>query len=99
MRIGGYGKGERFPIEVSRRLLTAIQSGHLDNVETVKHPVFGFAVPTSCPGVESRWLQIPGGEQVTALAKKFHDNFKQFLPAVSEDVADLGGPRLPELNH
>ncbi|MCB0367839.1 MAG: phosphoenolpyruvate carboxykinase (ATP), partial [Bdellovibrionales bacterium] len=36
---GGYGKGERFPIPVSRRLLKAIQSGELNNVEMKKHPV------------------------------------------------------------
>ena len=43
---GGYGKGPRFPIPVSRQLLTMIQSGELNSAKMVKHPIFGFDVPT-----------------------------------------------------
>ena len=45
---GGYGKGERFPLGVSRRILSAIQSGELAKQPTQKHPVFGFDCPVAC---------------------------------------------------
>ncbi len=84
---GGYGKGPRFPIRVSRELLKAIQSGKLDQQPMVKHPTFGFMVPTSCPGVDENYLQIPEGPSVTELAKKFINNMERVgAGAVSHDV-------------
>ena len=40
----------------SRAIVDAIHSGALDKVATVDDPVFGVAVPTSCPGVPSEVL-------------------------------------------
>lgn len=94
--VGGYGKGERFPIQVSRALLTAIQSGELAKQKTVRHPVFGFEVPTQCPGVDSQWLTLPEGPQVRELAKKFKDNFDKFIGAVDANVVVKGGPLVVE---
>lgn len=74
---GGYGKGPRFPIPVSRRLLTLIQSGELNSAKMVKHPVFGFEVPTKVDVTADAYLEIPRGLQVEQLATKFRDNAKK----------------------
>jgi phosphoenolpyruvate carboxykinase (ATP) len=88
--VGGFKNGKRFPIPVSRRIITAIQSGELNEVEMLKHPIFGFSVPKNIPGVEAHWLQIPEGEVVIELAKKFVNNSKNVnLP---QEICDLGGP-------
>jgi len=91
---GGYGKAQRFPIPVSRSLLTAIQTGELDKQPRRVHPVFGFEVPTSCPGVDSKFLEIPEGDAVRALAEKFISNAKSWAGSVDAQIVELGGPRL-----
>lgn len=91
---GGYGKGERFPIPVSRCLLQAIQSRKLDKVEMKKHPIFGFEVPVAVPGVEAQWLEFPEGPQVMDLAKRFIANAEQKSGAFTDEIIELGGPKL-----
>jgi phosphoenolpyruvate carboxykinase (ATP) len=89
----GYGKGPRFPIHVSRELLRAIQTGKLDQQDMVKHPVFGFMVPTSCPGLDDSYLRIPQGPEVIALAEKFINNMERIgNGVVSPEVILKGGP-------
>ncbi|MCB0342856.1 MAG: phosphoenolpyruvate carboxykinase (ATP) [Pseudobdellovibrionaceae bacterium] len=95
---GGYGKGGRFPIPVSRTLLSAIQSGELEKAEMVRHPVFGFSVPKAVPGVDSEWLTIPEGSQVQELAKKFMANAEAKGNSISEEVIRRGGPQPQHLN-
>jgi phosphoenolpyruvate carboxykinase (ATP) len=90
---GGYGKGPRFPIGVSRRLLTAIQMGELENAQMETHPIFGFQVPTACPGVDSKLLSIPEGAHVEDLARKFIQNFEKHAYSVDPEVLRAGGPR------
>ncbi len=90
---GGYGKAKRFPIPVSRTLLTAIQTGEIEKAPRVKHPVFGFEVPTNVPGVGAEYLEIPQGPEVQALAEKFIKN-AQGWTGVDAQIVELGGPRL-----
>ncbi len=90
---GGYGKGERFPLAVSRRLLASIQSGDLAKQPTVKHPVFGFDVPTQCAGVDPKYLGIPSGDGVVALSQKFKANSEQFKSKLDSRILELGGPQ------
>ncbi|MCB0391033.1 MAG: phosphoenolpyruvate carboxykinase (ATP) [Bdellovibrionales bacterium] len=90
--VNGYKSGNRFPIPVSRRILTAIQSGELDQVEKIQHPIFGFQVPKAIQGVDEKWLQIPEGPQVKELAQKFIDNAK--TANIPEGICDRGGPIL-----
>jgi phosphoenolpyruvate carboxykinase (ATP) len=71
---GGYAKGQRFPLKVSRTLLSMIQSGQLAKASTRKHPVFGFEVPATCPTIEDKWLESPQGQVVTELQSKFENN-------------------------
>lgn len=89
---GGYGKGERFPLAVSRRLLSTIQSGELGRQPTQKHPVFGFEVPSACAGVDPKYLGIPAGDGVSALSQKFRANSEQFKSKLDSRILDLGGP-------
>ena len=88
---GGYGRGDRFPIPVSRRLLAGIQKGELNHVPKVKHPIFGFDVPTEAPGVDSSYLVIPEGPQVLDLARKFATNAKTQSCSISPEIIDCGG--------
>ena len=71
---GPYGVGSRFPIPVSRAILRAIQSGELNKASMQKHEAFGFEVPTSCPGVDAKYLQIPQGPEVAKLTEQFRKN-------------------------
>jgi len=71
---GGYGKGPRFPIPVSRQLLTLIQSGELNSAKMVRHPIFGFDVPTGVDVNVDGYLASPTGPQVSDLASKFKEN-------------------------
>ena len=90
---GGYGKAKRFPISVSRTLLTAIQTGSLEKEPRVKHPIFGFEVPTSCPGVTPEFLEIPQGPEVAALAEKFIKSAQAWV-GVDAALIEAGGPHL-----
>ncbi len=95
--VGGYKTGQRFPIPVSRRLLTAIQSGSLESARMIKHPIFGFEVPQSVEGVDPQWLQIPTGSQVEELAQKFIDN--AHMIHIPTDIANKGGPLVSKSVH
>jgi phosphoenolpyruvate carboxykinase (ATP) len=48
---GAYGVGKRMDIDHTRAMVRAALSGALDGVEYEEHSVFGFAMPTTCPGV------------------------------------------------
>lgn len=100
--IGGpYGVGERMQLVHTRAMITAALSGALDRIAYTEHPVFGIAMPTTCPAVPSVLLNASSTWQDTAayatqthaLAQAFINNFKQY-----EDFADQetrsGGPRL-----
>ena len=54
---GQYGVGSRMRLSHTRALLTAALAGTLANVPTAADPVFGLAVPESCPGVPTDLLQ------------------------------------------
>ncbi len=92
--VKGYGKGDRFPISVSRQFLELIQSGELENVPMKTHPLFGFKVPESIPGMDPQWFEIPDGEHVANLAKKFQQNAEANKDAFTEEIIDNGGPRV-----
>ncbi len=89
---GGYGKGDRFPIAVSRGILSAIQSGALAQQKVIKHPKFGFEVPTSCPGLDSKFLDVSDTSASDGLVQKFKKNFETFASQMDNRVRDLGGP-------
>jgi phosphoenolpyruvate carboxykinase (ATP) len=95
---GGYGSGRRMSLESTRAIIDAIHSGQLAKVPCLKDPVFGVAVPTECPGVESRILQPkstwfnPSAYDAAAqrLARLFQENFDQFRDGCSPEVLESG---------
>lgn len=91
---GGYGVGQRFPISVSRTILKSIQSGKLNDLPTKTHPIFGFEVPVSIPGIDPEWLKIPKGPHVVRLAEHFVEYAKKNQKSISKEMLRQGGPRL-----
>ncbi|PVE25122.1 phosphoenolpyruvate carboxykinase (ATP) [Microvirga sp. KLBC 81] len=91
---GKYGVGRRMPIRVTRRLLTAALDGSLSRADFRRDPYFGFAVPTSVPGVEPHILYPvktwQDKAEFAATAKRliamFNENFKRFEGHVDSDV-------------
>jgi phosphoenolpyruvate carboxykinase (ATP) len=98
---GEFGDGERMPIAATRALLHAALSGELDGVEYRTDEVFGFEVPTTVPGVDSKLLDPRSTWRDPAaydrrsreLARMFRDNFAKFADDAGEDVA-AAGPRV-----
>jgi phosphoenolpyruvate carboxykinase (ATP) len=98
---GPYGKGSRMKIEFTRALLKAAMDGALDKVPMKPEPVFGFHVPSQCPGVPAEILDPRGtwsipsdyDAQAKKLAVLFTENFVQFKDQSLKSVQDAG-PRL-----
>jgi phosphoenolpyruvate carboxykinase (ATP) len=95
---GPFGEGLRMPIKATRALLRAAIAGELAGVEYRTHPLFGFEVPVSVPGVDSSLLQPrltwadPEAYDAKAreLADMFRENFSKFT---ADDNIVAGGPR------
>lgn len=90
---GGYGKGERFPLKVTRTVLSMIQSGELEKERCVKHPTFGFEVPVKCPDLDSDWLKAPESQAVGTLAGLFQKNIERFSGKMDLAILNRGGPQ------
>ena len=91
---GRYGVGRRMPIKVTRTLLTAALDGSLKEAKYRTDPYFGFAVPTSVPGVEPHLLhpsktwqnKAEFDETARQLVRMFQENFTKFEGHVDADV-------------
>ena len=91
---GAFGTGSRMPIKVTRALLSAALDGTLKSAQMRKDPHFGFDVPVSVPGVDSKILdpretwadQTAYDRQAIKLVQMFRDNFKKFEAHVGADV-------------
>jgi phosphoenolpyruvate carboxykinase (ATP) len=91
---GKFGVGRRMPIRVTRRLLTSALDGSLNRAEFRRDPYFGFAVPTSVPGVEPHILypvktwasKAEFAETAKRLVDMFRANFTKFDAHVDHDV-------------
>ncbi|MEM6536943.1 MAG: phosphoenolpyruvate carboxykinase (ATP), partial [Pseudomonadota bacterium] len=91
---GAFGVGTRMPLKATRSLLNAAIDGSLDTVAMETHPVFGFEVPTSAPGVDETLLnpretwndKDAYDAQASRLAEMFVSNFEVFEPYVPSDV-------------
>jgi phosphoenolpyruvate carboxykinase (ATP) len=90
--------GRRMPIRVTRRLLSAALDGSLNQADFRRDPYFGFAVPTSVPGVEPHILypvktwadKAAFAETAKQLIAMFEANFKRFAEHVDADVRAAG---------
>ena len=93
---GPYGEGHRMKLSYTRAMITAVLEGKLDNVETTKDPVFGFAIPKEVPCVPSDIL-IPRNtwadkaaydEKAKQLASLFVKNFVKYESGVNDETRD-----------
>ena len=98
---GAYGVGSRIKLKYTRAIIDAIHSGALADVATQVDPVFGLAVPTSCPDVPAEMLQPRNtwsdkaayDDKAKKVAQLFRDNFKKYEAQASAEVR-AGGPKL-----
>jgi len=95
---GPYGTGHRMPLKHTRAIIDAIHEGSLADVPTQTDDVFGFAVPTQCPGVPEEML-IPRNtwddtaaydDTAKKLAGLFNEHFAQYKTGTSEEVVAAG---------
>ena len=83
---GAYGIGNRIDLPITRRMLTAILEGELDNVNFTPDPNFKILVPESVPEVESNILHPINtwddkdayDTKAKQLIKLFKNNFTQY---------------------
>jgi len=91
---GAYGTGSRMPIKATRALLSAALDGTLIEATFRKDVNFGFEVPVTVEGVESRLLDPRGtwsdpkayDAQAQKLVEMFASNFAKYVPFIDDDV-------------
>ena len=91
---GIYGVGRRMPIKATRALVTGALDGSLRGVSFRTDPYFGFAVPTSVPGIEPHllypmktWKDKAAFDQTARkLVRMFQENFVKYEKHVDADV-------------
>lgn len=98
---GPYGVGHRIELVHTRALLHAVLGGMLDEVPFDTDPVFGVAVPRSCPDVpdyvlkpRAMWKDTNAYDaQARRLAQLFQDKFAPFADLAPAEVRNAG-PRV-----
>ena len=91
---GAYGAGKRMSLPHTRAIVDAIHSGALDSVSTEVDSMFGFEIPTACPGVPTEvlfprktWADPKAfDETAKKLAHLFQTNFKKYEKGASEEI-------------
>ncbi|HSH67048.1 MAG TPA: phosphoenolpyruvate carboxykinase (ATP), partial [Bacteroidia bacterium] len=99
---GSYGVGKRINLAYTRAMITAALAGELDQVEFVKHPVFGLEMPSKCPGVPDEILNPQNSwkdkkkydETANMLAEQFIKNFGLYKEFATEEI--LAGAPISE---
>lgn len=102
---GRFGVGKRISIRHTRGLLNAALEGKLDDVPYRKDKLFGFEVPTQCPGIPEDVLEPANSwgnkdeywRTYDGLAARYIENFKLFQEACPTEVAAAGPQRLSQL--
>ena len=83
---GPFGVGRRMSLAHTRALLRAALSGQLEGVPFTNDPIFGLAVPSSCPGVpdgvlrpRDAWADKTAYDRTAKeLAERFKAEFKKY---------------------
>ncbi len=100
--IGGpYGVGNRIDIPSTRRIISAIIDGSIENAEFVEMEAFGLMIPKEIKGVDPSILipknswKYPSAydEQAQILADKFIQNFQNFSDSEEGKRLVAAGPR------
>lgn len=85
-------------LKVTRKIIDAIHSGELEKGEFQNMPIFNFAVPTACSGVDANIL-LPRNTwenkeaydaEISNLAAMFQKNFKKYQDKATEEVVNAG---------
>lgn len=93
---GPHGVGSRMKLAYTRRMVTAVLNGELNDVETEIEPFFGLQIPKHLEGVPDEVLnprntwadQAAYDAQAQKLVGMFVENFKQFEAGVTQDIKD-----------
>jgi len=99
---GSYGVGSRMKLSYTRAMVSAALNGDLDKVEYEADPIFGLAIPKSCPNIpaevlnpKNTWSDKESYDQTAAkLAKAFQENFAKLKGVAPEIIA--AGPKVME---
>lgn len=91
---GAYGTGSRMKLSYTRAMITAALEGKLNEVHYINHPVFGVAMPESCPNVPSELLNPRNtwadgtayDAQCEKLAQLFNENFTKFADHATDEM-------------
>ncbi len=91
---GPYGVGSRIKLAYTRALITAALNGDLNKVEYEQLPVFGLAMPKSCPNVPAEILNPRNtwadknayDTKANTLAASFVKNFAQYAEYANEEI-------------
>lgn len=91
---GPCGVGSRMKLKFTRAMITAALEGKLNNVEFETHPVFGMAIPKSCPDVPTEVLNPRNtwadknayDEKTKYLGSLFIRNFEKYAAGVNEEI-------------
>ena len=97
---GPYGVGNRMKLSYTRAMVRAALNVDLDQVAYETDPIFGIAVPQSCPGVpdevlnpRNTWADKAAYDKTAKeLAKAFQENFAKLKGVAPEIVA--AGPKV-----
>ena len=98
---GAFGTGSRMKLSYTRAMITAALEGKLDDTAFTIDPVFGVAVPVSCPGVpqnilipKQTWASAEAYDaQARNLAQQFVKNFETYAAGVSQEIL-MAGPKI-----
>ena len=98
---GAFGVGERMSLKYTRAIIDAIHDGTLRDGGFETDPIFGFEVPTACPGVDAKvlwprntWNDLNAYDATAKkLAHLFRQNFRQYESGVGDTVL-AAGPRI-----
>src|SRR5579864_2236620 len=99
---GSYGQGQRIKLASTRAMVKAVLSGALKNVATKPDPIFGIAVPMSCPGVPGEILDARNtwkdkaayDHKAVELAVLFEKNFEENASDASAEIKKAGPKQL-----
>ncbi|MEN9523872.1 MAG: phosphoenolpyruvate carboxykinase [Bacteroidota bacterium] len=91
---GAYGTGSRMKLKFTRAMITAALNGQLANVQFENHPIFGLAMPTTCPDVPTEILNPRNtwadgnayDAKANDLANKFVNNFSKYASQANEEI-------------
>jgi len=90
--------GERIALEHTRAIIDAIHNGSLIDCSYELDPVFGLAIPATCPDVPAEILNPSNiwpdrnefAETAAQLAGEFVTNFRKYQQHVSDEVLQAG---------